>query len=326
MDLQRQAPIKTLLVDDAPSNNFIDNAEGEGLDLKPVSNVEGMRKILESENHVFDAVILDVRFYEDQSEGRTTQAAYRQAREYLSNKDLKYFTYTGQDSIKKDDSFHETYGFDDDENFLYKKGIDEDKLIEDIKSFVTEEGENWKLKNRHTHIFSASAIDHLQLLEPDLLKLAKTLDSINTGDQDVEDLFNCCRRIIENIFKACATQEILPNHFVANEVALNPSSRFLSGQKAEHNYIAFKPTGGHSPFPKSVANVLRSILEITNEGSHSNLTQDCTPHQRTYLLTAVINNLFALVSWTKDHLSKNDLQKKQWSQTSVSRRRRGSRN
>jgi len=134
----------------------------------------------------------------------------------------------------------------------------------------------------------------------DLLKLLLSIDNLN-----IENQFNSLRKIVEDIFIAFNKFQLLPNEFITPSIAINESSKFLSGKN--HKGELFTEKGYHhiegSHLPLQVSSVLWNILSITQNGSHrSTIDQHVKMLNTSYLFQSVLYQLLDVIVWFKIHI------------------------
>ncbi|NME71332.1 hypothetical protein [Flammeovirga aprica] len=297
--------IKVLLVDDQLDQleSFIVNAENKGLDIFEVKSLEEAKEVILNKKNHFDAVILDVRFYLDKNSTKVGQKAYQEAVTFFNTQELKFFTFTGVKNLEYDESFRETYGFDEDDSEFFLKGKDDNRLIERIKEFVQNDAVGWKVRNEHYELFKVCSDQYLgQHAEKELI----TLLSIISDDSDVNSnlevyLFNPIRKLLEDLFKALFKRNLIPLALVPNgQVRLGPSNRFCAG--FDVNGIELN----QPYFPKLIANQVKFILTVTQPASHrSSLDLHLELNTQNYLLKGVLYQLFDVLCWFKSFIDSN---------------------
>lgn len=117
---------------------------------------------------------------------------------------------------------------------------------------------------------------------------------------------NPMRHLLEAFCQALATNGLLPEDMAGegkrrNLTACDYYLRGLEGRvkAANHHTIAFKAEP--NPFPARFASIFSFILANTNEGSHFNLDDECSPHLAKSLFYATVELLEWLPRFLADH-------------------------
>jgi len=136
------------------------------------------------------------------------------------------------------------------------------------------------------------------------LNLLKVEDESN-----IDNHFNSIRKIVEDLFSAFHKFTLLPSEFVCPNVALNQSSIFLAGQEQHEKTDAVYKQHRHlesTHLPPQIAYYLRSILAVTQSGSHrSNIDQHVRSVKTPFLLKSVFFQLLDVLVWFKMYVDSN---------------------
>ena len=293
--------------------------KGDALDndilLTGFTSVEAGFEDLRKDLSRYDAILLDVISFEkkEQKKGTESENALDQARDHIMSlkheKVFPFFVLTGQKTKQDDKSFVQRY-----DGKLYKKGSAEDKtrLFAAIKLAVDEQPET-QLRDRHVQAFASCTSELLgeaadRLLMKVLLNVEKT-----QSNHDDDTQFNNLRQLVEAFLYAAHRHQLLANQCLrAGQVNLTSSSIFFSCKPVH------PPQGGESVqlqrpiLPDVLAQSLRTLIDITNNGSHYPISraaleanrkklQEFRDHVKTpYLLASLTYQLLDLMVWFKN--------------------------
>jgi hypothetical protein len=286
-----------------------DDAKQQGIILIGFTNAEEGIAELESNLISYDAVIVDGKFYKNagaSGDAVNDSALFNVARFLDKSEGIKkipWFIFSGQpDFLNKSNPIAAEYKA----NKVYNKNFDADieKLWNDIKKEADQQLDT-QIRLKYHRVFEVCVEKYIgELASHDILNLLKVEDADN-----IDNHFNVIRKVVEDLFKAFNKFNLLPSEFVIPNLALNQSSIFLSGQDQYENtdakykkYIHLEETH----LPKLIANNLRSILAITQAGSHRS---DIDLHVKTiktpYLFKSVLFQLLDLLVWFKMYVDSN---------------------
>src|SRR5690606_18511468 len=104
-----------------------------------------------------------------------------------------------------------------------------------------------------------------ELAGQDILNLLKINDETN-----IDNHLNTIRKLVEDLFIAFNKFNLLPGEFVTPRVALNESCKFLTGKGYDGSHFSEKGYQHleETHLPKQIALYLRSVLAVTQAGSH----------------------------------------------------------
>ncbi|WP_299385811.1 hypothetical protein [uncultured Lacinutrix sp.] len=275
--------------------SFITLAEQDDINIDAVeSHDEGMLKLKEKDGF-YDAVILDAKVKLNKESETTNLKGLRASRDFLIeyNKDnvLPYFIYTGQPDYQKNSDFEDSYGR------FYIKGIDNEKLLEDIKkkadkspktqvrlnfSEVFVPFENGIIDKKHEHL---------------LLDILINYQNKNYLKKNV----NVQRDLLEAIFKALNNPiPFITNDFFEERLKGKPNLencvKFIEG-KRRINRLEYS---NDKTIEKTIQSAFRILKESTSELSH--LSDDAVVKypflSNTFLLLQI---LIWLPEFAKEH-------------------------
>jgi len=292
-----------------------ESAHLKGISLVGYSNAEEGIEALRNNIEDFDAALLDGIFYATATEtGIPSQdeAMGKVAKELLRLENRKYlpwFILSGQDSFTKEKNrFAEAYK----DGRVYDK-LGGTKEYEKLWNQLIKEANRQKdtqLRHNYRRVFDVCTDKYIgENAERDLLKILLNIDNNNVDNQ-----FNTIRKIVEDIFIACNKFQLLPNEFITPSVAINESSKFLSGKN--HKGELFSEKGykhlEETHIPEQISNLFRNILSVTQDGSHrAKIDAHVKSLNTTYLFQSVLYQLLDVMVWFKIHIDNNP-KKENW--------------
>ena len=280
-------------------------AKMNGINLVPFKSLDGIDE-LERNFSIYDAVLLDAKFYESETDVSSSEDTYNvhRAKERILQIPKKFdvFVLTGQAEAYDDDTFNKAF------LKVYHKGSDEDteQLFADIKESASKQIDT-QLRHKHKRVFDVCKERYIgELAALDLLSLLKSEDK-----SEVSDSFNAIRKIIEDLFVAFNKYGLLPIEFVSPNVSINPSKKFLTGKDENGNYYEEKGYKhlDDTHLPLLIAKELHSILDDTQAGSHrSDIDEYIKEMQTPYVVNSLINQLMNILMWFKAYVDSNPSQ------------------
>lgn len=278
-------------------------AKRNGINLIPFKSLNSGIDELERNYPFYDGVLLDAKFFENEDDVKGTEDTYNvhRAKERLLQikKKFEIFVLTGQAEAYEDKTFKKAF------TKVYRKGSDEeiDRLFLDIKVAAAMQ-EDTQIRHNYKRVFDVCTEKYIgELAGQDILNLLKVYDETN-----LDNHFNAIRKVVEDLFIAFNKFNLLPAEFVNPGVALNESSKFLSGNGSDGSLFSEKGYQHleETHLPKQIAFYLRSILSVTQAGSHRS---DIDLHVKTiktpYLLKSVFFQLLDVLTWFKMYVDSN---------------------
>lgn len=278
-------------------------AKRNGINLIPFKSLNSGMDELERNYPFYDGVLLDAKFFENEDDVQGTEDTYNvhRAKERLLQlkKKFEVFVLTGQGEAYEDKTFKKAF------TNVYIKGSDQeiDRLFSDIKEAAVKQ-EDTQFRHNYKRVFDVCTEKYIgEHAGQDILNLLKVKD-----EADIDNHFNAIRKVVEDLFLAFNKFNLLPSEFVSNGVALNESSKFLAGKGADGSLFSEKGyqhvEGTH--LPKQIAFYLRSILSVTQAGSHrSEIDLYVKTIKTPFLLKSVFFQLLDVLVWFKMYVDSN---------------------
>ena len=278
-------------------------AKRNGINLIPFKSLNSGMSELENNYPFYDGVLLDAKFFENEDDVKGSEDTYNvhRAKERLLQlkKKFEVFILTGQAEAYEDKTFKKAF------TKVYKKGSDDeiDRLFADIKLAAATQ-EDTQIRHAYKRVFDVCTEKYIgELAGQDVLNLLKVNDDLN-----IDNHFNAIRKIVEDLFTAFSKYRLLPLEFVTPGVALNESSKFLAGKAADGTPFIEKgyQHSEETHLPLLIASSLRSILSITQAGSHrSNIDLHVKTIKTPYLFRSVLFQLLDVLTWFKLYVDSN---------------------
>lgn len=294
---------KILWIDDEHESlaSFKGEARRNGIQLEPFKSMNGGMDHLERNYRDYDGVLLDARMLEDEDNvagSEDDEYVYR-AKERLLQlpKKFELFVLTGAPELRGDGGFRKAF------KNVYAKGSDDDisRLFKDLKESA-QALEDTQIRHTYRRAFAVCTEKYIgDQAGQDLLGLLKVDDKT-----DFQKNLNCIRTIVEDLFSAFAKFELLPNEFVSRQIELSTSSKFLAGIKHYCGAPSKEPKYHHleeTHLPKPIAKLLKSILDVTQPGSHRTAIDEHIRMVNThYLMKSVLYQLMDVLIWFKIYI------------------------
>lgn len=278
-------------------------AKRNGINLIPFKSLNSGMSELENNYPFYDGVLLDAKFFESEDDVKGSEDTYNvhRAKERLLQlkKKFEVFILTGQAEAYEDKTFKKAF------TKVYKKGSDDeiDRLFADIKLAAATQGDT-QIRHAYKRVFDVCTEKYIgELAGQDVLNLLKANDDIH-----IDNHFNAIRKIVEDLFTAFSKYRLLPLEFVTPGVGLNESSKFLAGKSADGTPFIEKgyQHSEETHLPLLIASSLRSILSITQAGSHrSNIDLHVKTIKTPYLFKSVLFQLLDVLTWFKLYVDSN---------------------
>lgn len=296
---------KVLWIDDEYETlpGTIRQAKAHNINLIPFKSLNAGMDELKKNYSFYDGVLLDAKILENEDDEAGTEdtkfvhRAKEQLDQLSEKKKFEVFVLTGQVEVYDSKIFRDMY------LKVYKKGDQEDidRLFNDLKDAADNQLDT-QLRHTYKRVFDVCTEDYIGTYAgQDLLSLLKVEDESN-----IDNHFNTIRKIIDDLFTAFNKFNLLPDEFVIPKVALNPSSIFLAGQlQNEKTHEVYKQyTHLHEThLPSQIAYYLRTILYVTQSGSHrSHIDEHVRAVQTSYLLKSTLFQLMDVLVWFKIYI------------------------
>ncbi len=278
-------------------------AKRNGVNLIPFKSLNSGMDELERNYPFYDGVLLDAKFFENENDVKGSEDTYNvhRAKERLLQlkKNFEVFVLTGQAEAYEDKTFKKAF------TKVYKKGSDDeiDRLFADIKLAAATQ-EDTQIRHAYKRVFDVCTEKYIgELAGQDMLNLLKV-----NNESNIDSHFNAIRKIVEDLFRAFSMFRLLPIEFVTPVVALNESSKFLAGKGADGSLFTEKGYQHleETHLPQQIAFYLRSILSVTQAGSHrSGIDLHVKTIKTPYLLKSVFFQLLDVLAWFKMYVDSN---------------------
>lgn len=302
---------KVLWFDDEHASLEIikEQASINGIELIGFGNAFDGIDELERNYFFYDAVIIDGLFFNkpgqsgDAKSDKALGEVFRKIDSLRDKKVIPAFIFSGQKSFTEEqNSLANLYA----ENKVYDKQSEKDisELWNEIKSSADQQA-GTQIRHQYQKVFDACNEKYIGVkAAKDLLKILKKENS-EKAFEDPELYFNPLRKIMEDLFLAFNRFGFIPDVFIKPTVALNETSKFLSGG-AEKGYKLDSPF-----FPKVVSDNVRSILAVCQPAAHrAEIDGFVAEVNSPYLLLSITYQLLDVLLWFKNHIDRNpDIEK-----------------
>lgn len=278
-------------------------AKRNGINLVPFKSLNGGMSELERNSSFYDGVLFDAMIFENEDDVKGTEDTLHihRAKERLLQlkKKFEIFVLTGQRRVYESQDFNHSF------TKVYSKGSDDeiDRLFTDIK-LAAETQEDTQIRHSYKRVFDVCTEKYIgELAGQDILNLLKVNDETN-----IDNHFNAIRKVVEDLFIAFNKFNLLPAEFVNPGVALNESSKFLAGKASDGSLFSEKGYQhlDETHLPKQIAFYLRSILSVTQAGSHrSEIDLHVKTIKTPFLLKSVFFQLLDVLAWFKMYVDSN---------------------
>lgn len=275
-----------------------------GITLIGFSNAKDGILELEKNTFQYDAAIVDGKFFKNPEQSGDTMddsalGDVARALDKLSDiKVLPWFILSGQISFTKEiNSLARLYK----DNVVYDK-LNEEHLLNlwnELKREADQQ-EDTQIRHKYKRVFEVCINKYIgETANKDLLSILKKENS-EKAFIDPNLYFNPLRKIMDDLFMAFNQYGLMPDVFVKPTVALNESSKFLSGS-VEKGYKL-----DVAVFPKVVSNHVRNILAVCQPASHrSEIDSFITEVNSPYLLLSVTYQVLDVLLWFKGFVDAN---------------------
>lgn len=257
---------------------------------------------LEANLSKYDAVLLDAKFFENETDVPGTEDTrwVHQTKDRIRDLDntLAYFVLTGQAKTYALPEFNNAFPH------VFNKGVDkdEDELFKMLVD-ACQNRELTKLKHKYFNPFEMCTDTYLGKKHFDRLHNL-VLDIENPNQIKIaQDSLTGIRKIVEAIFSKLNEIGCIPDDIIQDKGWINGSGIFLSGRHRDYTH---KQEILH---PVIAFNIFK-ILNITQDGSHnqgSNLGVDAymASNNNTFLYQSTILLLLDTMDWCKTYIDNN---------------------
>ncbi|MHA8066950.1 hypothetical protein V7S76_09730 [Aquirufa sp. ROCK2-A2] len=274
-------------------------AKYNGINLVPFKSLNSGMNELERNFTFYDGVLLDAKFFENEDDvkGSEDTSNVHRAKDRLLQlkKKFEVFVLTGQAEAYENKEFQKAF------TKVYSKGSDQEieSLFSDIK-VASATQEDTQIRHKYHRVFDVCVEKYIgENAYHDLLSILKK-ENFEYAFTDPNLYFNLLRKIMDDLFIALNRYGLMPDVFVKPSVALNESSKFLSGI-VEKGYKLEAPI-----FPKVVSDHVRSILAVCQPAAHrSEIDSFITEVNSPYLLLSVTYQVLDVLLWFKGFVDAN---------------------
>ncbi|MFI3263185.1 MAG: hypothetical protein R3Y26_09820 [Rikenellaceae bacterium] len=271
---------KVLWVDDQPTEEFLNEAYDQGLDITVATNhCDGVVE-LQKPNELWDAIILDVNCKKTANDANESIGSFTETKAYIDANHsgsnlIPWFVYTGggYDAFSIIKSFIQDDRRWDDRKY-YNKPADMNILFENIKR-AADNVDTTKIKHKYADVFGIDNDINSRLL--------RVLQSLEQSDFSNPDILNSIRKILEWLRDRLIDLYIIPSDIRFNEFSKKLGNRNLS------DYV-----------PCYIQRSLHSCTEVTQNGSHLlGSDGDIATLKAPYLNRSTIYEMLNILVWYK---------------------------
>ena len=238
----------------------------------------------------YDAILLDAKFFENEEDvaGSEDLKALNLVKDALLQlpKKFEFFVLTGQVELFEDKTFNSFFPK------YYSKGVDADinRLFADLKN-AAEKQLDTQVRHKYQRVFEVYTDKYIGTsTKSTLLSLLKIVDGYEIN-LNTEDKLNAVRKVVEQLFKAFNRIGVIPDEVKG----INPQSKFLAGKSLDYRL-------SEDILDPITANLLKTILDITQDASHSGKVDEYIKKQGTsYLFNSVVFQLLDVLIWFKNY-------------------------
>lgn len=229
--------------------------------LWPYKSMNGGCKELKANISKYDAVLLDAKFFENESDMPGTEDTrwVHKTKDFIRDLDktLDYFVWTGQAKTYASPEFNNAFphvfdkGLDKDEDALFKK------LVE-----VCENRTETKLKHKYPN--SIAVCDDNYIGKKEFSRVLQIIKDIEHPENIInqQDALSPIRKILEAIFKKLNNIGLIPDEIQNGQGAINGASIFLAGINNEYNYE-------EELIHPVISESIRHLIGLTQDASHN---------------------------------------------------------
>jgi len=235
------------------------------LKLWPFKSMNGGCNELESNLSKYDAVLLDAKFFENETDEPGTEDTkwVHIAKDRIRDLDktLRYFVLTGQVKTYESPEFNNAFPN------VFEKGLDrdEDTLFAMLKD-ACENRELTKLKHKYYNAFEICKDNYIGAKEfQRVLQIVKDIEDPEKISNQ-QDSLSPLRKVLESIFKKLNAIGLIPDEIHNNPGAINGASIFLSGTHNSYNY-------NEELIHPVISESIRHLISLTQDASHNEGTK-----------------------------------------------------
>jgi hypothetical protein len=229
--------------------------------LWPYKSMNGGCKELKANISKYDAVLLDAKFFENESDMPGTEDTrwVHKTKDFIRDLDktLAYFVWTGQAKTFASPEFNNAFphvfdkGLDKDEDALFKK------LVE-----VCENRTETKLKHKYPN--SIAVCDDNYIGKKEFSRVLQIIKDIEHPENIInqQDALSPIRKILEAIFKKLNNIGLIPDEIQNGQGAINGASIFLAGINNEYIYE-------EELIHPVISESIRHLIGLTQDASHN---------------------------------------------------------
>lgn len=232
----------------------------------------------------WEAVILDAESLNESEQEMASVASLQNAILRIKGefKGLPYFISTGKTKVLDNPMFKSIFPL------VYEKGIDDEKLCDDIIQTINEQP-NRIIKNKYPEVFSWLE----GTIADEVLSIIKIYENREFANADI---FNKVRKVLDWIMSNLYDYGLLAIKF--NGTNLSECSKFLGNSKLQ------------DVVPVHIQRHLYSLVTIANEGSHrQHIDEEVKTNKAPFLVASTIFELLNVLTWL--HQLPNDMEEKQ---------------
>ena len=256
--------------------DLLGNAEQDNIFITPYKYGKDGISAIQSNLEFWDGVIIDVKcLWASEDEVDRVDNFHKIKEELLilkSKRPIPFFVYSGQPDVLSDESFKVSLNG----RRLYKKHLDEEALLHDIKEEANKLPE---VQIRHKYLDAIGSL-------PDniVIEMTDILSYVEDAVTDKPDVFNKMRAILDWLMVQLNEYGLLAvKHNGAN---LNACSVYL-GKKELSDYV-----------PVHIQRSMHSCVEICNNGSHRiEIFNYVQSGQAPFLIRSTVFELLNLLKW-----------------------------
>ena len=273
--MEDQVRLNVLWVDDIPTEEFMNEAFEEGLEITSVTCVNSGIDALKNKSKSWDAIILDAncKITDDEQEQPSLEALQHAIYSFVDMRtEIPWFVYTGGDYAGVEHLKLLIKKRDYDDRSYYEKPQQRYELFENIKNVVAN-SKVFAIKQKYAPVCSFYK-------DYDLIELLLKLEN--------EDLLtdtsipNRIRQILEWIMRYFETKGLLPIPFTGTNIA-----------NCSRNICELRQL-----VPIHVVRSLHFCVEVCNDGSHDReVAAYLVSGDAPYLNKSLILNLLNILQW-----------------------------